>query len=470
VKSQNDLRFAFDALRTAVALLPATILWGASFPLALAAATSRADAARIVGRINATNTVGSLAGTLAFTLLVVPLVGSQHAQQALAAIAAVGAAAALWIVASGARRAAALAACAAVTVIAAFVVPPVPGRLIAFGRSVDSYSTIKQILYLREGATASVAVTENNAGARQFHISGKVEASDMDIDMRLERMLGHIPALMHPNPRTVLVVGVGAGVTAGSFIVHPEVTRVVVCEIEPVVPASARQYFGVENHHVFDDPRVELVFDDARHFLETTNEKFDIITTDPIHPWVRGAATLYSEEYLQIARRHLKPGGVFTQWVPLYETDEASVKSEIATFVQAFPDTTLWNPDLLEEGYDLVAMGRLESTPISETDIAHRIASSPELQRSLRGVTLGSAADVLATYAGRGQDLGPWLEGAAINTERKMPLQYLAGMAANSDSRYLIFQGILQYRRYPADLFAATEETEASLRKWYLPN
>jgi spermidine synthase len=470
VKSQNDLRFAFDALRTAVALLPSTILWGASFPLALAAAQSARDAARIVGRINATNTMGSLTGALAFTLLVVPLVGSQHAQQGLAGLAAIGAAAALWVAAPGARRLVGVAACAVIAVLAAVIVPPVPGRLIAFGRSVDSYSSIKQILYLREGATASVAVTENTAGAHQFHISGKVEASDMDIDMRLERMLGHVPALMHPNPETILVVGVGAGVTAGSFVVHPEVKRIVICEIEPVVPASARAYFGAENHHVFDDPRVELVYDDARHFLETTNEKFDIITTDPIHPWVRGAATLYSEEYLQIARRHLKPGGVFTQWVPLYETDEASVKSEIATFVEAFPETTLWNPDLLEEGYDLVAMGRLERRPISEADIAHRLATAPALQQSLRAVTLGSAANVLSTYAGRGQDLAPWLKGAAINRERKMPLQYLAGMAANSDSRYAIFQGILQYRRYPTDLFSATEETEASLRKWYLPN
>jgi spermidine synthase len=470
VKSSNDLRFGFDALRTALALLPAAILWGASFPLALGAAARGRDASRVVGRINATNTLGSLAGTLSFTLLLVPQLGSHYAQQALVVLAGVSALAALCVAMRGVGRMAAATACLAVAVAAAVIIPPVPGRLIAFGRSVDSYSSIKKILYLEEGATASVAVTENTAGARQFHISGKVEASDMDIDMRLERMLGHVPALMHPNPETVLVVGVGAGVTAGSFTVHPQVKRIVICEIEPVVPASARAFFGEENHHLFDDPRVELVFDDARHFLETTTEKFDIITTDPIHPWVRGAATLYSLEYLEIARQHLKPGGVFTQWVPLYETDEASVKSEIATFAQVFPDTTLWNPDLLEEGYDLVAMGRLEAGTISEAEIARRMQESLPLWRSLRGVSLQSAADVLATYAGRGQDLTPWLRGAAINRERKMPLQYLAGMAANSDSRYLIFQSIVQYRRYPKDLFDASAATEASLRKWYAPN
>jgi spermidine synthase len=280
-------------------------------------------------------------------------------------------------------------------------------------------------------------------------------------------MLGHVPALLHPHPKSVLIVGVGAGVTAGALSIHPGIERIVVCEIEPLVPASARAYFGVENHHVFDDPRVELVFDDARHFLATTNERFDIITTDPIHPWVRGAATLYSLEYLEIARKHLKPGGVFTQWVPLYETDEASVKSEIATFAQVFPDTTLWNPDLAEEGYDLVAMGRLEPAIISEAAIAHRIDATPALGQSLRAVTLGSASAVLATYAGRGSDLEPWLRGAAINREGKMPLQYLAGLAANTDYRYEIFKSLLQYRRYPEDLFEASFDTETALRKWY---
>ena len=122
----------------------------------------------------------------------------------------------------------------------------------------NSWDSIERFLYLAEGATASVAVTEGKGGARQFHIAGKVEASDMDIDMRLERMLGHIPALIHPHPRSVLIVGVGAGVTAGALSIHPEIERIVICEIEPMVPRSARAYFGNENHHVFDDPRVQL--------------------------------------------------------------------------------------------------------------------------------------------------------------------------------------------------------------------
>ncbi len=464
VRATPSLAFAFDTLRCAFALLPAAILWGASFPLTLACGSR--DFAAYVARINAINTAGALAGAIAFTLIGIPMLGSHAAQQALVAFAAVSGTALLWDAAKGSRSQR-LAITAALAAAAMWIVPPIPAHLIAYGRSVNSWASIKRFLYLAEGATASVAVTEHVGGARQFHIAGKVEASDMDIDMRLERMLGHVPALVHPNPRSILIVGVGAGVTAGALSIHPEVERIVICEIEPVVPISARTYFAEENHHVFDDPRIQLVFDDARHFLQTTTEKFDIITSDPIHPWVRGAATLYSLEYLTLAKEHLAPGGIVTQWVPLYETDERSVKSEIATFAKVFPDTTLWNPDLLEEGYDLVALGRAEEAPISQAAIQARIDAAPRVKASMDEILLKSAGDVFGTYAGRGRDLAPWLVDAEINRERHLRLQYLAGLAANTDRRFAIFQAILGYRKYPADLFTASAEIEARLRSWY---
>jgi spermidine synthase len=467
IRASAWLTFAFDSARCLAAMLPATFLWGASFPLALAAAARRSDPARSVARVNAVNTIGSLLGALLFTLFGVPYLGSQHAQQLLVALAVlttivlIRKAAASWMVLSGVV--------AVTSIMVVRFVPPTPGGLIAYGRSVSSWSSIKKYLYIAEGTTASIAVTEDVAGAKQFHIAGKVEASNMDVDMRLERMLGHLPALLHPNPRKILIVGVGAGVTAGALAVHPEVARMVICEIEPRVPESARLYFGDENHHVFDSPKVELVFDDARHFLQTTQEKFDIITSDPIHPWVRGAATLYSEEYLQLVRAHLNPGGVVTQWVPLYETDVPSVKSELATFASVFPDMTLWSPDFLEEGYDLVALGRLDGGPINELAIRRRIMQNADVGTSLAEVSLGSASALLSTYAGRGRDLAPWLADGVINRERHLRLQYLAGLAANFDNRFQIFQTILQFRRYPADLFQASAETQGQLQKWYLP-
>src|SRR5439155_4035246 len=129
--------------------------------------------------------------------------------------------------------------------------------------------------YVEEGTASTVAVSLKG-NQRSFHVAGKVEASTMAADMRLQRLLGHLSALAHPGPESVLVVGLGAGVTAGSFVVHPEIKRIVICEIEPRVVPAARDFFSEENHAVLTDPRVEVIHDDARHFLATTREKFDV--------------------------------------------------------------------------------------------------------------------------------------------------------------------------------------------------
>ena len=142
------------------------------------------------------------------------------------------------------------------------------------------------MLYHGEGVNSSVAVTVIDEGVRNFHVSGKIEASSEPQDMRLQRMLGHIPAFVHPNPKSVLVVGCGAGVTAGSFIVHPSVERIVICEIEPLIPKVVAEYFAEENYGVVRDKKVEIVFDDARHYIlhDTKNS-----TSSPPTRSIRGS-------------------------------------------------------------------------------------------------------------------------------------------------------------------------------------
>src|SRR5215468_8474056 len=199
--------------------------------------------------------------------------------------------------------------------------------------------------------------------------------------MRLQRMLGHVSALMHPDPHSVLVVGFGAGVTAGSFVLHPGIKRIVICEIEPLIPRMVAPFFSKENYDVVHDPRVEIVYDDARHYILTTNEKFDIITSDPIHPWVKGAATLYTKEYFELVKQHLNPGGVVTQWVPLYESSPAVVKSEVATFFNVFSDGTMWSNDISGGGYDLVLMGQVGAARIDGDAMQARL-DRPEGMRA----------------------------------------------------------------------------------------
>jgi spermidine synthase len=283
--------------------------------------------------------------------------------------------------------------------------------------------------------------------------------------MRLQRMLGHLPALIHGQPKSALIVGFGAGVTAGTFVLHPSIRRIVICEMEPIIPKTARRYFAEQHYHVLDDKRTQIYYDDARHYVLTTPEKFDIITSDPIHPFVKGSATLYSKEYFEMVKGRLNPGGIVTQWVPLYESDMDTVKSEIATFFSVFPDGSIFANELNGGGYDLVMLGWGGPARIDVDAVEARV-EQPEYRAvaaSLREVGFGSAIQMLGTYAGQAADLAPWLRDAQINRDGDLRLQYLAGFALNSSQENAIYTNMLTYRRFPENLFAVSDRLRGAL-------
>jgi len=267
----------------------------------------------------------------------------------------------------------------------------------------------------------------------------------------------------------VLVVGCGAGVTAGSFLTYPSIERIVICEIEPLVPRMIAPYFVQQNYDVLHDPRVEIVYDDARHYILTTREKFDIITSDPIHPWVKGSATLYTKEYFDLCQQHLNANGFITQWVPLYETTPDVVKSEIATFFDVFPHGTIWANNKDGQGYDLVLLGQVGPTTINVDELQGRWEQPDYLAvaKSIDEVGFGGTVSLFKTYAGRASDLQPWLAQAEINRDRNLRLQYLAGMALHANQGKLIYEEIASYRKFPEGLFVGSGMRNTALR-WAL--
>ena len=460
--------FQLDLTRCAWTVLPAALLWGASFPLALSAAAERGeDPARLVSGVYAANTIGAILGALGFSLVLVPLVGTQDAQRWIIALAGIAA-----IAMFGARRLTrgsivVIAGTVAVACLTMFVTPAVPGLLIAYGRYMVSWLGQVEVQYVGEGINSSIAVaTLTSSGATQFHVSGKVEASNLPQDMRLQRMLAHLPALVHPGPRSVLVVGFGAGVTAGSFLPYPELQHLTICEIEPLIPKVVSRYFVRENNDVLNDRRTEVVYDDARSFILTTHDRFDVITSDPIHPWVKGAASLYTREYFEAVKAHLNPGGVVTQWVPLYESTPEAVKSEIATFLGVFPNGTIWANNINGGGYDIVLLGQAQPTRIDIGALASRFGDPryAAVAQSLGEVGFDSPIALFSTYAGSAADLQPWLKDAAINRDRNLRLQYLAAVGLNSYRAEAIYNQIAAYRRFPDSLFVADAEWKARLR------
>jgi spermidine synthase len=508
--------FQLDLVRCLWAVLPPACLWGASFPLALVAVASRGqDPGRLVGGVYAANTIGAIAGALVFSLLLVPAIGTAGAERVLIGLAAAAALVTLLPLLQPAPAtvrlggAAALAAAMGVAGWLAWSVTPVPWTLVAFGRQTASWlarsapGIVKDVpdgpdkpdvfcTYVAEGTNDSVAVTMTREGVRFFHSSGKVQASSLPADMRVQRMLGHIPALLHKKPESVLVVACGAGVTAGTFVLHPDVKRIVICDIEPLVPTIVTPMFGKENDHVVDGiarenphtvngKQVEVVYDDGRHFLRTTHEKFDIITSDPIDPWVKGCAALNTVEYYRMCRDHLNPGGSVCHWTPLYEMDLDTAKSVIATFFQVFPHGILWSNEREGYGWQAVLFGQVEPTVIDVDELQRRLDRRDHqlVKQSLREVGFGEVKevktgeavvleegiDLLATYFGQAPLLKDWSRGAQINTDHNLRLQYLAGMGLNSDMGERIQSSILAFYRFPDQTFVGSPEGVHALKQ-----
>ncbi|MBN2318753.1 MAG: SAM-dependent methyltransferase, partial [Acidobacteria bacterium] len=188
--------------------------------------------------------------------------------------------------------------------------------------------------------------------------------------------------------------------------------------------------------------------------------------------WVKGSAALNTVEYFEICKRHLKPGGVMSLWIPLYESTFASAKSIIATFFEVFPDGMIFSNDELFTGYDAVLIGRAGPTRIDLDRIRSILDRSDyaPVRQSLADVGFGMsekgdgsaglniAVDLFSTYAGKAPDLRIWAWNAQINRDRNLRLQYLAGMGLNSDISTAILDSILSYYRFPDELFLGSPQ------------
>jgi spermidine synthase len=468
--------FQIDLVRCLITVVPGAVLWGLSFPFALAAvATEGQDTGHLVGRVYAANTVGAIIGALSVSLVLIGGIGTQGTQRVLIGVAAISSMIMLGPLAAGFvrgitfnfRTLAPTTVIVAMAVLLGATVAPVPGLLVAYGRYAATWvRSAGDIIYIGEGTHASLAVSREPNGVLSYHNAGKIQASSFPQDMRLQRMLGHFTTLVPDDPSSVLVIGMGAGVTAGAVSIDPRVERITIAEIEPLVPEVVSEYFHDHNFGVATSPKVQIRIDDGRHYLLTTDETFDAITSDPLDPWVKGAANLYTREFWELVRRHLNPGGVVTVFVQLYEAGTEAVKSEIATFLEVFPYGTIWANTINGQGYDLVLLGRLDDTPIDIGALDERLRGPEyvEVRNSLSEVGIDSILDLLSTYAGRVDELGPWLEDAEINRDRSLRLQYLAGLGINRYEQDLIYRQMLSYLAFPEELFVGPEDSLDWLR------
>ena len=455
-------------------VVPALFM-GAAFPIAgEAVARYRRAVGRGVGDVLASNTIGAILGAAVSGLLLIRVLGIERSLQILTLLnLGLGV-----MVLATLRKPRWLPAAVAVAT-ASLIVGLVVDRDVARAWDQNYFAIFRSnqpaafrtpemvreaventdVLFYSEGEESIVSVIRVKGGEQAFITNGRVEASSHLQAQQVQFTLGHLPMLLNANPKQVLVVGLGSGMTAGATTVHPGVERVTLVEIEPQVLGVARTFTDY-NHRVLDNPKLDIVFNDGRNFLMTTKRKFDVITADPIHPWFRGAGSLYASEYFKLAAEHLEPGGVIAQWLPLYELTPRDLASVVRTFQRHFAHTMMWLTH-----YDSVIVGSATPFVIDEEALDRRIAD-PAISGDLRRVAMGSASDLLSYFVMGTAGMAAFSQDGTLNTDDRPYLEYSAPfsiatsavMAENVEAIAASRESILPYLKPAAD--AAAREAQ----------
>jgi spermidine synthase len=396
-------------------ILPPTLCFGAALPLAVRAArTAKSKSARSVGSVYVANTVGALLGAAATGLVLMPKLGQGRAALVLT-MTPLLAGLFMWVsrLTTTLPRAVAGVLIAG-TVTGAIAWAPLPsGLAAAAGIHSNRKKTAVNVVYYAEGPEGSVLV-ESTGPQRAFYVSGRPEASTFWHDVRTQYLLGHLAALVAGGAKNSLVIGMGSGMTAGALAMHGQVT---IAELNRAVPGATAQ-FRDYNHDVLD--KANVIIEDGRVALTKKGARFDVITTDPIHPYVAGSASLYTSEHLRLSRAHLAPNGAVTLWIPLHRMGRSELRAIVGSFVDAFPNAELY---LIHNDVVLLGGGRGGKRSSADRLAVFREGWTPAVAEDMRKARLFSpeelanimiaGPDALARFvagARRNHDDDPWIE------------------------------------------------------------
>ncbi|MCS5637683.1 MAG: fused MFS/spermidine synthase [Myxococcota bacterium] len=312
--------------------VPALLAASLVFPLTFRLAGSGPAGPRLGGLL-AANTVGGIAGSLAASFVLLEVLGLWNSLAALGLL--YGAAS---LLAAGNARGRALRA----TVLAAIAGSVALTSMNPWRLPLVHLRPGERVLATAEGAHGIVSVVERSDGNRMIKIDSHYQFGDTS-EQRLYERMGHLPLLLHPDPKHVLVVGSASGGLAASAVQHP-VESIGLVEIVPEVQELAAEYFAASNRGVHGDPRTRLITEDGRNHLRAAGERYDVIIEDLYVPRRPSAAAMYSREHYRDVRDHLTENGIFCQWLAVYQLSETQLGIIAETFAEVFPEATLWRP------------------------------------------------------------------------------------------------------------------------------
>jgi spermidine synthase len=434
VPASSFTAFLFgSALRASIVVLPPTILSGVALPLAVRSfSRSLKMVGRDVGGVYAVNTAGGIVGALLAGLLLLPWLGAPHS---LALLASLNAAAGLLLfvtLRSGILRqllaALLVAACAFGSVAA-------PERFTrAFLEASSGSERIRELLYFNEGATDTVAIVRKDYSfhdhrAKSLITNGFAMAATVKPVWRYMALEGHLPVLLAEEPRDAMLVGIGTGITLGAVASHPGLRTITAAELSDGVIEGLR-YFEYENEAAYNDPRLDLVQRDGRHFLELTDAEYDLVTLEPPPPIVAGSVHLYSLDFYHLCQARLRRHGIVAQWLPLHAQSLASARMTASTFLAAFPHVQLWLPSVR----DAVLVGSREPLRL-DLDRLLRAYAEPRTRANLSKAYLESPESLLATFLLDRAGIERWAEGAPIITDERPLMEFFRHQGGNMDDR-----------------------------------
>jgi spermidine synthase len=417
-------------------ILTATFASGASFPLVTRIFIQHHgfNVGRAIADAYSFNTVGGIMGSLTAGFILIPLLGVEKTLLLGGGlnllIASLGGA-----FAPGWGRSFKMAwgvGCGAAAVVGFWALPSwnpksINAGVYLYGKTlaaspragdVDSLMSPYQLLFYREGTSATVTVFQKEQ-QRFLRVNGKTDGSNAS-DNYTQVLLGLLPIMYSPHPETALVIGLGTGITLGSILEYP-VRQVDCIEISPEV-IEAASFFKEENGDALRSPRVQLHALDGRTWLMAMPREYDLISSEPSHPWQTGNANLFTVDFFELAKRRLKRGGVFCQWLPIYHMDQEHFRLLVGSFTRVFPYVHIWMATT-----DALLIGSTSPTLSIDYGELQKRMEMPSIKQRLNKLGIHNPEDFLSFFYLDQKAVAKFVSGVeGINSDYNPVLEFSA--------------------------------------------
>ncbi len=421
----DGMLIAFFIVSFLAMIVPTTLL-GMVFPAAGKIYARRlSTVGRRIGGLYALSTLGAIAGAMLPAFLMIPLLGLQNAL--IATVIVNAAAGAILIAAASAKPALKLtfAAVPVVLLLSGYALLP---RDLELRGPLPGYERI----FRHETSGGIIEILETRRQkTKTLILNGVPEVPTDRISMQTFRMLAFLPTLMHPDPREALVVTFGGGIVTGTLSRY-DLDRIDCVEIFPGISAAA-PYFRKENHAVLDNPRVNLIIEDGRNHLLTTDRRYDIITADATHPTGADSWVLYTTKYYEICRDHLYPEGIFAQWLPLHMLSFDAYCTILRTIRSVFPHVEIWFTGVNREYGHTIVLASQRDLRIDYQLFARRL-EAPVIREDLEPYGLTDPPDVLGLRLTDERGIDRMVEGVPLNTDDRPVISFPTTLPGETDN------------------------------------